>query len=430
MNPTDFRGGNDGAECYPPSPDQPAPRLAALDPMPRYDLATVVQRLGVHRMVLLSWEQQLGMPALGRAMDDRDRSRRYSERDFIALLWIRDRLLEGIPLTEAVSRLISAQGTMLPRHAPRTDEPAGAPEPVIPYRPRINTQPLERSVFAPASPQDHPTREPNQSSSTNRGLQLPAQPGAWSRVFASLPSGPLTFAELPETVRMRRVTGPAGASLRALAQPLLRAFGALDTQAANEVLGEALSISSVEAVCVALLQPVATHIGDRWAHRQITMPEERFALNYIRAFLYSQFYATMERAGAPMVFVGCGPREQSDIGPLMLALFWRQAGLRVIYLGQDVNGPDLVEQAKMRKPALIALLVTEPARVRALSRIGRELHQMASARPIFAFGGPVFARHPDFQRKVTGVYLGDDVTTATWHARRLLGISRPARVEA
>src|SRR5262252_1634838 len=125
MDPTFYRGADDGAECYPPSPDQPPPHMAALDPMPRYDVGTVVRRLGVHRMVLLNWEQQLGMPALGRPADEQDRTRRYSERDFLVLLWIRDRLLEGIPLTEAVSRLIAAQGTLPPQSTFAHDDAAG-----------------------------------------------------------------------------------------------------------------------------------------------------------------------------------------------------------------------------------------------------------------------------------------------------------------
>jgi methanogenic corrinoid protein MtbC1/DNA-binding transcriptional MerR regulator len=405
--------------------------MATLDPTPRYDVGTVVRRLGVHRMVLLNWEQQLGMPALGRPADEQDRTRRYSERDFLVLLWIRDRLLEGIPLTEAVARLIAAQGTLPPQSAISNDDADAMLAPPLPYRPRINTRPLARSAFAPSfrhervssASQPFPHR-PDRSGPTS------SPSGSWSGVFAGLPSGPLSFAESQDTARLRRTSGLSGPGLRSLAQPLMRAFGALDTPAANEVLGEALAFSSVEAICAGLLQPVASHIGDRWAHHQITMPEERFALTYIRAFLFSQFHAAVERRDAPMVFVGCGPHEQHDIGALMLALFWRHAGLRIIYLGPDVNGPDLVEQAGMRKPALVALLVTEPQRVRVLSRIARELQQIPPPRPIFAFGGPVFARNPELQRKVTGVYLGDDVTKATWHVRRLLGLSRPVAADA
>ena len=144
----------------------------------------------------------------------------------------------------------------------------------------------------------------------------------------------------------------------------------------------------------------------------------------MRGFLYSHFHAAAESPQAPLVFVGCGQREFGDLSALMVALFWRNAGLRVVYLGQDAGGADLVEQARLRRPGLVALLVADSARVRALSRVARDLHALPHPRPIVAFGGPIFARHPELQRKVVGIYLGDDATTATWQVRRLLGIGR------
>jgi methanogenic corrinoid protein MtbC1 len=200
--------------------------------------------------------------------------------------------------------------------------------------------------------------------------------------------------------------------------------GDLDTAAAHAIVSEALAATSLEAVCVGLLQPALNRIGELWAHRQITMPEERFALNYIRAFLFSHFHATAERPAAPMVFIGCGPREYNDLGALMLATFCRHAGLRTIYLGQDVDASHLVQESRTRRPALIALTITTSQRVRALSRLARELQQGPTPHPIFAFGGPIFARNPELQRRVSGIYLGDDITTATWHLRRLLGLNR------
>jgi methanogenic corrinoid protein MtbC1 len=430
MDSSPTRGPGDGAPRNPWGLGENPPHLATFDASPRYDLPSVVHVLGVRRTTLLAWEQQLGMPAAGRVSDDDGGPRRYAERDLVALVWIRDRVVSGMPATEAVRQLLTAQ------------DPSGAHAYVeesesksVPYRPPINTQPLRARTFGPVSrpapevppPPIGPVRAPG-------GLPfLTGIPAHGSELFVSLPSGPYAIGDMPEPVR-RRTSGPessnANSNLRALVRPLLNAFGALDTASAHEVMTEALSTFSVESVCVGLLQPAVNRIVDLWAHRQMTMPEERFALAYIRGFLYSHFHAAVERPDAPLVFIGCAPNESNDLSALMLATFWRQAGMRIIYLGPDVDGDQLVQEARARRPALIALTITVPQRVRALARIGRELQQLPAPRPIFAYGGPVFTRNPELQRKVNGVYVGDDVTTATWHVRRLLGIVRVATTDA
>ncbi|MBF6591261.1 MAG: cobalamin B12-binding domain-containing protein [Ktedonobacterales bacterium] len=424
MGSTLHSGGDDTSRHQRPSGEATAPpRLSAIDSTPRYELATVVHVLGVRRMTLLSWEQQLGMPTAARASDEADTAYRYSERDLVALVWIRDRILSGIQPSEAITLLLAAQDRLDDRapHAPTSG--SAAPTERGGYRARINTEPLRHSAFGRRG--QYETREAPPGGG-DRGRALPRGPES----LVGGPSGPQTMADAPETLRPRRASGPTAANPRALMQPLLRAFGALDSASANQIVSEALAVSSVEGVCVSLLQPALNRIGDLWAHREITMPEERFALNYIRGFLFSHFHAAHERPDMPMIFVGCGPHEPRDIGALMLATFWRIAGLRVIYLGPDVDGPSLVQEARARRPALVALTITSAQRVRALSRIAKEIQQIPAPSPVFAFGGPAFSRHPELQRKVIGMYLGDDATTATWHVRRLLGIARAPVAEA
>src|SRR5262249_22736019 len=102
----------------------------------------------------------------------------------------------------------------------------------------------------------------------------------------------------------------------------------------------------------------------------------------------------------------------------------RRAGMHVVYLGQDVEGDSLVQSILARRPALIALSITTPQRVRSLARLVKDIDQVPSPKPFITYGGPVFVRNPELQRKVHGVYLGDDAGTAAWHVRRLLQIDR------
>ena len=225
----------------------------------------------------------------------------------------------------------------------------------------------------------------------------------------------------PGSVRVSGGPATHSRDLRLLVPQLVHAFTNLDTSGANHILNEAISARSVESVCINLLQPALARVMDLWASRQMSTPEERFATNYARAHLFSIFHRTPERTDGPLAFVGSGPREQNETGALMLAAFWRRAGMRVVYLGPDVDGDALVEEARTRRPTLIALWISTPQRVRSLARLAKQVAQMEGSRPMLGFYGPIFLRNPELQRKVPGVYLGDDAATATFHLTNLLG---------
>ena len=217
----------------------------------------------------------------------------------------------------------------------------------------------------------------------------------------------------------------SGRELRSQVSPLLRAFVAFDTANANRIVREALTAHPIESVCVSLLGPAFNRLSDLSSRREVSIPEERFATNYLRGFLFSVFQQTPERANAPLVVVTCSPRETQDIYALMLAVFWRRAGARIVFLGQDVDGPALVKEIERLRPALLAVSAMTSQRLRALARIAKSVEQLPKPRPIFAFCGAVFSRNQELQHKVNGVYLGEDAGSATWHLRRLLGLDAP-----
>lgn len=456
---------------------------------PRYDLATIVQLVGVRPMILWGWEQQLGIPAPTRINDEIGAVRRYSERDLIASIWLRDQILNGISPVEAAARLRAAQ-----HPATNRDDWEEATEEDSLLRGRVNTGPLSDSTFMPPRVAK-PTRplsdieplpadlgasfadSPPQRSAPHIGA-LDSTYGAGagtSQVWVSPLSGPLTqrivsgplgtpitstplggtmtsmppntiggaFGSSPAhpgaggynstTDAANRVrigggvasTSVRGRDLRALLPQLIRAFINLDSQAANYIIAEAMASRTIETVGINLLQPALNRISDLSARHDIAAPEDHFAMNYVRGLLFAHFRETPENAAGPLVIVTCGPRELDDIPALMLAVYWRRIGLRVIYLGQDMDSDSLVELARLRRPALMYLSASTAQRIRALVRTGRRLAQLDKPRPNFAFGGPIFARNPELQRKVSdvGVYLGDDAATMTWHVTKLLGVS-------
>lgn len=403
------------------------PRLDTLPDEPLYDISTVVQELSVRGPVLRAWEQQLGLSPQTRDGSASTLVRRYSERELVALKWVRDQVLAGVSLREAAMRLLAAQrlssrtsSVSYPGNRSLGNSGASlgqvvAPRQASPTRPlQLNQDPWSASVRMPAT-----TRRLAETDAA--GSSWHSAPGIDSSVSGGWrsPGAPLAGRPLADRI------SPQGAQraeqdVSALAQPLLRAFAHFDTALANQVMDEALSQHSVETVCLRLLQPALARVGELWARHEMTIPEEHFAANFARGYLFSVFHTTREPAGGPLVYVACGPRETHEVGALTLALFWRRAGIRVAYLGQDIDGASLVQSILARRPALVALSITTPQRVRSLARLVRDIDQLPPPKPFITYGGTAFVRNPELQRKVQGVYLGDDAGTATWHVRRLL----------
>lgn len=471
------------------------PNLANYSNDPRYDAATVLNRIGVRPMILYQWEQNLGVPAPVRVPDEAGGAmRRYSERDLVAALWLRDQILDGESPDHAVMRLREAQ----PDYSPDSGggEGFGPGDPRL-GRARVFTGPLPESTLAPRQGRgsvvsgdlkrpssmtsgplgygqpalgrsqppvqsergstafNQPT--PQRSPAVTRWLGADPNAAAWQQLASSAlgaPSGPLPPFQAASSAASASAYpsppvrldppistpltggipwfGPGSGStapreFRPLLSALLQAFNSMDTHAANGVMAEALAGGrSVESVSAKLLQPALNRITDLYSRHEMTSPEHHFALNYVRGVLFAFFQKAPERFDAPLVIVGCGQRDLDDIASLMLAVSWRRAGLRVVFLGQDVDGVDLVAEVKQRRPALLALTVSTPQRIRSLGRLAKEIGHLEAPRPIFAFGGPVFVRHPELQRKISGVYLGDETNAATWHVCNLLGIEHPA----
>jgi methanogenic corrinoid protein MtbC1 len=471
------------------------PNLLEYQNEPKYDLATIVGLVGVRPMILWGWEQQLGIPTPARVTDDMGGTvRRYSERDLVASIWLRDQILKGVTPSDAVSRLQAAQRPVM-RDTESWDggEVAATFEEPPPIRARVTTGPLPDSMLPSSPPRAYPTSadiskpsasgaHPQSAPAYGPGLGRAATTGSLLRysygpAVSTSPqtgrltgnlynpyatsdwvdpvsgplrptSGPLynmsaapasqSFASADPLRREPSLsdaasvgvpwsgpasTGTRGRELRTLLPQLIRAFVSFDTFAANHLVSEGLSSRSVETVCMHLFQPALARIGDLWMRHEISSPEERFAVNYVRGMLFSIFHKTPERYDAPMVIIGCGQRELQDTGALMLAVFCRRLGVRVVYLGQDVEYEGLLDEIRKRRPALVAVDISASQRIRSLVRLARDMERLDAPRPLFGYTGAVFVRHPDLLRKLKGIpYLGDDTALAAFHIATMLGI--------
>ena len=218
----------------------------------------------------------------------------------------------------------------------------------------------------------------------------------------------VTSAPAPAEGAVAAATPPSRISLDELQGDLLRCLGQFDEAAARRVIALAVAVHPVEDVCLHLLAPVLHTVGQRWADGRLNCIVEHFSVALVRAQLESLFRESSDATDGPLVLVGCAPGELHELGPLMLALFLRRAGLRVAYLGQNVEAVSLIETVRAHAPAVVALSAALPRHVTALAALGEHIATLPRPRPLFVLGGQAFAPDSELAAQVVGTYPHND----------------------
>ena len=429
------------------------PDLRRYPPTPRYDMATIADLVGVRAVTLWSWEQNLGIiihdPAAEAAT-----GLRYSERDLIILIWLREQIVAGAdPLAAAqcIREAITATGGIPPvmPATPRTPsrplgsltgrlgEPNRDLSPPTGARfmdPTLNppSQPISRLVESPPSmplprPMDPSMNPPSMPLPRMRSANdPPSQPisrlGASRHTPESVIATPMSrpVHEGGQAVSQTWVGAMPTRDLRGMVKPLLDAFATLNMSTAARILDDAFLSRSVETTCMTLISPTLSRINEMWVRRDETLAEGLFGLNVLKARLFRLFDVLPENSHAPLTFIAAGPGESHEIEALMLALFWRRIGVRVVYFGQGVTGHGIVSSARKQRPRVVALTVSTSARARLIGQVATEFSRFDTPRPNFCLVGDILARNGALRKKTGGIFLGADAGEATQQVRQML----------
>lgn len=204
-------------------------------------------------------------------------------------------------------------------------------------------------------------------------------------------------------------------SLEVLRAELLDAFRSIDEVRAGTVLTEALSLYTLEEICLRLLQPALVSVGEAWLNGEISVAVEHFASSFVRSRLSNLFHSSPYDATGPLVIVGCAPEEFHELGVMFLAVFLRRSGFRVVYLGQNVPIESLQGMVSAMHPDAICISATRAETAASLYGLGdflRNLKDKNGRAPLLAYGGQVFNRFPHISNRLGGVYLGEDAGKA------------------
>ena len=429
------------------------PHLQTLNPTPRFDLETLVTETGVPAMTIRAWERKYGVPSPWRGGNSYTV---YSPRDVAAVRWLRKRVTSGASVRQAmtefaryepeyafskgVNPFTSSSTLPLKRDSSEMREPlmractfmdevgterilndAFATHPVgfvcqyllqpvlmqIVEQRKQNNLPLASEIFAAKITRSQVVHLIEAGLPPKEALQ---------RLSSLALQAPQAYETAQKEKQQRVAKAP---DLVSLEDPLLDCFRRLDEAGAQRLFDEAFFYHSVEDVCMNLIQAVLYRVGMLWAEQKLSVTVEHFASNLIRTRLSHLFQSTPNMRQGASILMGCAPKETHEIGVLMLALFWRRAGLNVFYLGQMLELHSLMQEVHTMRPGIVCLSAMTRPRVKDLAEVGREIVKMAPPKPIFCFGGGAFGRDEGLIRSVKGVFLGPNGTISTQRIKEL-----------
>lgn len=145
-----------------------------------------------------------------------------------------------------------------------------------------------------------------------------------------------------------------------------------DDAGAHAVLDELLARFAVETVLRDVVLPCLAELGNRWQSGDVSVGQEHFASNLLRARLLSLAQGWGQGTG-PRAVLATAPGEHHDLGLIICGLVLSRQGLRVVFLGADCPIDTLTAAVQTVRPALVLLSAVNPAAFKAVHDALREL---------------------------------------------------------
>lgn len=247
---------------------------------------------------------------------------------------------------------------------------------------------------------------PRQSS-----VELPSETGA---------SGDVAMARLPQVEAETIEEDPMADFQRRMIGYLLK----FDRDGADRVWREAYARFSAKELCTDLLQPVMIAVGEGWHRGQVSVAAEHFTTGYVEGKIMGFLNSYPDNPTGMTIVTGCAQGETHETGIMLLSLFFRWEGHKVIYLGANVPNSTLTEALQDIGPDMLCLSATMKENANNLTEVGHIISTMPDPKPIFGYGGAAFIFFPELRTRVSGVYLGDDPNSILKNVHTILNERR------
>ncbi|WJH34810.1 cobalamin B12-binding domain-containing protein [Paenibacillus sp. CC-CFT747] len=145
-----------------------------------------------------------------------------------------------------------------------------------------------------------------------------------------------------------------------LSESLYSALLEFRTESARSLTELAFTMLGYEKTLYRLLVPLLIRVGDEWEEGSATVAQEHFITQFITQKCLSFFPVFPVDPAMPSVIALSPAGEQHQVGLLLFALYLRQKGCEVIYLGPDTPEDGLEAMLKEKKADYVCLSLTNP----------------------------------------------------------------------
>ena len=184
---------------------------------------------------------------------------------------------------------------------------------------------------------------------------------------------------------------------------------------AENALNQAFALYPVEMVCSEVLQKGLQAIGNYWYEGKVSVQQEHFSTAQAVRRLEALILATPHPTRDKTVLLGCPSGEWHTFPTLLLLLFLRRRGLKVVYLGADIPAAQLQETAEAIQPDLIILSAQHLRSAASLQDTAKLLCNWK-----VAYGGLIFNRVPQLRQWIPAHFLGEDISEGLTEVEQLL----------
>jgi DNA-binding transcriptional MerR regulator len=190
---------------------------------------------------------------------------------------------------------------------------------------------------------------------------------------------------------------------------------------ADEVLGDALAVTTPEDLILKVIGPNIASMGSYWEDGEINVATEHLATNYLRQKLLSWMINGPPPRNTRPIVMSCAPDEWHEGSLLVLGALLRRRRWPVSYLGQALPLPDLAAFTEQIVPNLIVLVAMTENTASKLADWPQYISQSADKKlPIVGYGGRIFVEQPEWRLKLQGMYLGNSFEDGVSTIERLL----------
>ncbi|WP_435171302.1 MerR family transcriptional regulator [Paenibacillus glycanilyticus] len=120
-----------------------------------------------------------------------------------------------------------------------------------------------------------------------------------------------------------------------LQEQLFHSFSRYETEKAKLLLDKGFAVFGYDNMIWEVIVPLMHRVGDKWEEGEISVAQEHYITQLVvqRCMVFLQVFTATRNY--PRVLAFCPPGEHHQFGLLLFALYLRQQGAQVIYLGPD-----------------------------------------------------------------------------------------------